>query len=357
MKKKKVLIIPVIIIILMACLIGLCLYMVSPMSKKDTKVVFEVKKFDGDYGMKTLISELKDEKLIKNETFTYYYARLNKFEVKAGTYILHPNMSLREIFEKISDSKNAKADTITITFKEGLNMRGIVSVITKNTKITEEEIYNKLKDQEYIKSLIKNYWFLSEEILNPEIYYPLEGYLAPDTYEFKKDATIEDIFKTMLDQESYVLDTYKVSIDKSNYTIHQLITLASLAEHEGNTLNNRKNIVGVFINRLNNGMSLGSDVTTYYAIQVDMSERDLYQSEIDAVNAYNTRSAAAGGMLPVGPICNPSKEAIDAAVNYNPNSYFFFVADKNNNVYFSKTYEEHEEIINKLIEEGLWYTY
>ena len=356
MKKVKI-IIPIIIILLMGALVGLCFYMVSPVSNKNTKVVFFFFLFEGDYGMKAFISELKDEKLVKNETFTYYYARLNKFDIKAGTYILHPNMSLREIFEKISDSKNAKADTITITFKEGLNMRGIASVITKNTKITEEEIFNKLKDIDYIKSLINEYWFLTDDILDPNIYYPLEGYLAPDTYEFKKDSTIEDIFKKMLDQESDVLDSYKDSLKENSLTIQQIMTLASIAELEGNTLNNRKNIIGVFINRLNNGMSLGSDVTTYYAIGVDMSERDLYQSEIDQVNAYNTRSPQAGGMIPIGPICNPSKEAIDATINYNPNSYFFFVADKNNNIYFSKTYEEHDEIINRLIKEGLWYTY
>ena len=161
----------------------------------------------------------------------------------------------------------------------------------------------------------------------------------------------------MLDQESEILDVYKASIDKSELSIHKIITLASIAELEGNSLNNRKNIVGVFYNRLNNGMSLGSDVTTYYAIGVDMSERDLYQSEIDDVNAYNTRSPQAGGMIPVGPICNPSYESIDATINYNENDYFFFVADKNNNVYFSKTNSEHQEIINRLISEGLWYTY
>ena len=356
MKKVKI-IVPIIIILLMAALVGLCFYLVSPVSNDDTKVVFKVNNFSDKYGMKDLIKDLKNEDLIKNETFTYYYVRLNKFDVEAGTYILYPNMSLREIFNKISDSSNVKEDTIVITFKEGRNMKGVISTITENTNITEEEILNKLKDTEYINSLIKEYWFLTEDILNPNIYYPLEGYLAPDTYEFKKDATIEDIFKKMLDQESDILDTYKSSMDQSTLTINQIVTLASIAELEGNDLNNRKNIVGVFINRLNNGMSLGSDVTTYYAIGVDMSERDLYQSEIDAVNAYNTRSASAGGMIPVGPICNPSAEAIEATVNYNKNDYFFFVADKNNNVYFSKTNEEHQEIINKLINEGLWYTY
>lgn len=356
MKKIKI-IIPIIIILLMAALVGLCLYMVSPVSNKSKKVVFEVKSFEDGYGMKSLISDLKKNNLIRNESFTYYYARLNKFDIEAGTYVLNTNMSLRDIFEKISDSSNVKEDTVTITFKEGLNMKGIISNITSNTNITEEEILNKLKDAEYLNTLIKDYWFLTNDILNPSIYYSLEGYLAPDTYEFKKDATIEDIFKKMLDQESEILDVYKASIDKSNLTIHQIITLASIVELEGNSSNNRKNIMGVFMNRLNNGMSLGSDVTTYYAIGVDMSERDLYQSEIEDINPYNTRSAAAGGMIPVGPICNPSYEAIDATVNYNENSYLFFVADKNNNVYFSKTNEEHQEIINKLIEEGLWYTY
>jgi UPF0755 protein len=356
MKKLKI-IIPIVIVVLMASLIGLCLYFVSPVSKKGKKIIFEVKQFSDKYGMKDLISDLKKDDLIRNESFTYYYVRLNKFDVEAGTYVLNQNMGLRDIFNKISDSSNVKEDTITITFKEGLNMKGIINSITKNTDITEEEIINKLKDQEYLNSLIKDYWFLTEDILNPSIYYPLEGYLAPDTYEFKKDATIEDIFKKMLDQESEILDVYKASIDKSTLTIHQIITLASIAELEGNSSNNRKNIVGVFLNRLNNGMSLGSDVTTYYAIQVDMSERDLYQSEIDDINPYNTRSSAAGGMIPVGPICNPSYESIDATVNYNPNNYYFFVADKNNNVYFSKTNEEHQEMINKLIQEDLWYTY
>ena len=356
MKKIKI-IIPIIIVLLMASLVGLCFYLVSPVSKDGKKVIFEVKNFTDEYGMKTLIKDLKKENLIKNEDFTYYYVRLNKFNVEAGTYVLNQNMSLREIFNKISDSSNVKEDTITITFKEGWNMKGIISAITKNTNITEEDVLNKLKDSEYINSLIKDYWFLTEDILNPGIYYPLEGYLAPDTYEFKKDATIEDIFKKMLDQESEILDVYKASIDKSDLNIHQIMTLASIAELEGNSSNNRKNIVGVFINRLNNGMSLGSDVTTYYAIGVDMSERDLYQSEIDDINPYNTRSSAAGGMIPVGPICNPSYESIDATVNYNPNNYYFFVADKNNNVYFSKTNEEHQEMINKLIQEDLWYTY
>lgn len=130
-----------------------------------------------------------------------------------------------------------------------------------------------------------------------------------------------------------------------------------MVESEGVTLEDRKNIAGVFINRLNKGMSLGSDVTTYYAAKVDMGERDLYMSEINSDNKYNTRSSKNAGKLPVGPICNPSKEAIEASLNYTQNDYLYFVADKNMKVYFTKTDSEHNKKIQELKNSGLWYEY
>ena len=161
----------------------------------------------------------------------------------------------------------------------------------------------------------------------------------------------------MLDQEELVLDKYKTSVDGSSISIHKVMTLASIAELEGKTLEDRKNIVGVFYNRINNHLPLGSDVTTYYASKIDMGERDLYQAEIDNVNSYNTRPMASAGKLPVGPICNPSDEAINAAINYTKNNYFYFVADKNGKVYFSKTDAEHTSTVQKLKNQGLWYNY
>ena len=130
-----------------------------------------------------------------------------------------------------------------------------------------------------------------------------------------------------------------------------------MVEGEGVTLDDRKNIAGVFINRLNNGMSLGSDVTTYYAAKIELGERDLYKSEINSDNPYNTRSQNNIGKLPIGPICNPSSEAIEAVINYTSNDYLYFVADKNMKVYFTKTDSEHNKIINELKSSGLWYEY
>ena len=130
-----------------------------------------------------------------------------------------------------------------------------------------------------------------------------------------------------------------------------------MAEKEANTLEDRKEVIGVFLNRISKGMNLGSDVTTYYAIGVNMGERDLYQKELDSYNPYNTRGPNMGGKLPIGPISSVSKNSIKAALYPSNTDYIFFVADKNGKLYFSKTNYEHEKIINNLKNQGLWFEY
>ena len=100
-------------------------------------------------------------------------------------------------------------------------------------------------------------------------------------------------------------------------------------------------------------MNLGSDVTTYYAFDEEMSS-DLTSEMFNTYNPYNTRSSKMAGRLPVGPICNPSLSSIDAAINPNSSNYLYFVADKNRNVYFTKSATEHEEKVQELKENGDW---
>ena len=104
-------------------------------------------------------------------------------------------------------------------------------------------------------------------------------------------------------------------------------------------------------------MSIGSDVTTYYAARVDMGSRDLYLSEINTYNPYNTRGPEMLGKLPIGPISNVSEQSIKAALYPAKGSYLYFVADKNGKIYFSNTNEEHDKTINSLKKDGLWYEY
>ena len=313
-------------------------------SNKSTEVNFMV---DSGSTYYDVISKLKDEGLIRSELCFKLY-----------TYKLNKNMSVKDIVYVFSKGNTYNPDAIVITFKEGKNMRSIASTISKYTNNTENDVYDKLKDSEYLNSVINEYWFIDETILNGDIYYSLEGYLYPNTYEFKnEDVTVEEIFNVMLEEMNKKISQYKTDILSNEYTPHEIFTLASIVELEGSKSNDRAGIAGVFYNRLNSNQPLGSDVTTYYASKIELNERDLYQAEINDANNYNTRSNYLAGKLPIGPICNPSIESIKAVLYPESHDYYYFVSDVNGKTYFAKTYQEHLQIRDDLIEAGLWYMY
>ena len=328
---------------------GLYQYQVSPTDKSsNAKVEVVIKP-----GMSTsqIASLLKKKYLIKDEFFFKVYMKLNRRDsIKASTYYLSKNMSLDNIVSLLE--KGASNTDISITFKEGKTIKDYAKLLSETTNISEDEFLTKMKDKTYLASLIKSYWFLTDAILDSNIYYGLEGYLAPDTYNFKdKDVTVEEVIKTLLDQEEKNLSPYKDTLSKMN--VHEVLTLASISELEGLKDTDRKLIVGVFQNRLSKGMNLGSDVTTYYAFNQAM-DKDLTSEMFNTYNPYNTRSSAMAGKLPVGPICNPSKESIMASINPTKSDYYYFVADKNGNVYYTKTSSEHSAKVKELKEKGDW---
>ena len=344
------------IIVLIA---GLCLYSygTSAYNKnaKDT-IAFTV---SNDSTYYSIVNDLYDTKLIKSKFIYRVYLKLNPPHntMKAGTYNLSQSMNLKEIIETLGSGETINPNEVKILFQEGLNMRSITKLIVSNTNNTEEDVNTLLKNKDYLKDLINTYWFIDKSILNEDIYYSLEGYLFPNTYTFEnKDVTVKEIFKAMLDETEKQLEPYKEEIEKSGYSAHEILTLASIVELEAVSTDDRKEVAGIFFNRLKNNMSLGSDVTTYYGAKIDMGTRDLYQSEIKAVNAYNTRAdSAMAGKLPIGPICNPSLDAIKAVLEPNKTNKYYFVADKNGKVYYMNTYQEHENKIAELKAAGLWF--
>ena len=337
--------------------ISLCLlynyYIGSVDSKNEKTILVEIKEGNSSSDIAHI---LKEKELIRNEIVFKIYLKLNNInDLKAGYFELNKTMDVKEIVKELGKNSALNPNAVVVLFKEGLNIRGIAKTIAENTNNTEESVYEILEDEEYIDSLIEKYWFLTDEIKNPSIYYPLEGYLFPNTYTLEdKNVSVKDIFKIMLDEMDMRLSKYKDDIENSNYSVHELLTLASLSELEGVKLEDRKNIVGVFYNRIKKNMSLGSDVTTYYAFKVDMSERDLTSKEINTYNAYNTRVPNMNGKIPIGPITNPSKEAIESAIYPNSHDYLYFVADKDRNVYFTKTIAEHDKKVSELKKAGLW---
>ena len=159
---------------------------------------------------------LENEGLIRSTTFFKIHLKLFNIdgkELKAGTYNLNKEMSLREIIDALRKGNNYNEDEISITFREGITMRDVAKVIANNTNNKEEDVMNLLKDTDYLKELITKYWFITEDILDSKIYYSLEGYLFPETYRFQnKDVTVKEIFAKLLDQMDKVLSQYKEDI-------------------------------------------------------------------------------------------------------------------------------------------------
>ena len=349
---KKTALFLIVLILLMALLfLGIYKINTAKVGSSTEAIVVEIQ--DGDNYFK-IASKLKEKELIKSEFFYKLFLKFHRpGKMVLGEYELNQNMNVAQIVKTLGDEKNVKKNNIKLTFREGLNASQMATIIEKNTDIKAEEFLNKISDESYIDSLKDKYWFITDEVKNPQIYYDLEGYLYPDTYILeKKDATLDNILKMILDNTASKLDEVKSGVENSNYSIHQILTLASLVELEASSDADRAKVAGVFYNRLNNKWTLGSDVTTYYSAKKKMTE-SLTQAELDTCNGYNTRCKSMQG-LPVGPIDNPSLSAIKATINPESTDYYYFVADSEKKVYFTKNANEHASIIAKLKKEGKW---
>ena len=349
-KAKPLLFIIILFAFMLVGLGGAWVYLSSPVEAGNEELI-DVEIASGT-GTNKIGEILKEKNLIHSKYMFLVYVKLYKVNnLKAATYQLNKGMNLSEVIETLQNGSTYNPNAIKLTFKEGQRITDFAKTIANNTNNDYNSIITMMKDREYISKLIPNYWFLTDVILDNEIYYPLEGYLAPDTYYFdNKDVSVDDIINTMLKEMDKKLASYKSSIGND---IHKYMTMASIVELEGTNTENRKMIVGVFNNRLNSGMNLGSDVTTYYGLQADM-KNDLTSQQFNTVNAYNTRTNAMIGKLPIGPICNPSLSSIEASVNPTDNDYLFFVADKHGKIYYTKTMKEHEAKIAEIKANGDW---
>ena len=358
MNKKTIVIFGIIGLIVLILVVGIGWYSIGIQATKKDNPETKIIEIEEKTRTEGILDILKKEKLIRSKYAVALYMKLNNVKgLQAGKYEISQDMSAKDILNKIS-SGDVYNENVKITFNEGKNMRWIAKTIEENTVNTEEDVFSLLKDETYIDSLIEKYWFLTEDIKNESIYYPLEGYMYPDTYIFEnKEVSVKTIFNIILNNTDKVLQKYKAEFEQSEKSIHEILTMASIIELEGNDKDSRFGISSVIYNRLKLNMSLGSDVTTYYAMQVDMGERNLYSSEIKTENQYNTRGPNMNGKLPIGPIGNPSEESINAALNPTDSNYLYFVADSNGKIYFSKNYVEHQKIIKDLQKQGLWYEY
>lgn len=363
---KKGLVIFLVIVLILAALAGIGFLIAKgwydsnlEAVNKDAKgetIQIEIEKGIGNSGIASL---LEKNKVIKNATVFKIYMKLNKINnLQAGKYTFDNSKDdVKAVIAKLKAGE-VDDDSVKITFIEGKTLVDYAKLIAEKTDNNLEDIFDLLRNEEYLNSLIEKYWFITDEIKNEDIYYSLEGYLRPDTYVFEnRSISVEEIFNSILDYTDKLLTENKEAIENSGYTVHQILSLASVIEKEASNNEDMPGIAGVFYNRLNTNMSLGSDVTTYYAFNIDLAESDLTTTQINTYNPYNTRGPNMNGKLPVGPICNPSSTAIKAAITPDVSDYYYFVSDKTGKTYFTKNYSEHQKLIQQLKNDGMWFTY
>lgn len=345
--KKKI----IIIIVSLIAILGISVFMFynNGISAVDTdnkeEVIVTVEKGSGT---NTVLNVLEESGLVKNKLCAKVYVKLNNLNnIQANTYILNKSMSIKEIFDTLQNPDFKYLLKSKVQILDGNTIPAVADSIAKYLNITQEEVLDQWSDKEYLQSLINEYWFIDESILNDNLMYPLEGYLYPETYFVtEENPTVESITQLSLDMMSKVLEGYKDQIADLGFTPHEFLSFVSVVERESLFNEDRPMIAGVFMNRLEEGMLLQSDITVNYAWQrtgVKVTN-DLLQ--IDSL--YNTYKYAG---LPVGPISSVSKVTMEACLNYNEHEYFYFFAKEDGTVLYNKTYEDHL----KDVKENLWY--
>ncbi|MDP3487674.1 MAG: endolytic transglycosylase MltG, partial [Bacillota bacterium] len=172
--------------------------------------------------------------------------------------------------------------------------------------------------------------------------YTIEGYLFPDTYEFPVDVQPEQVIRIMAARfNSLIPARYEQSSQKDRYSLHQVVTMASIVEKEAVKQDERARIAGVFYSRLRLQMNLESCATVQYILG---APRKLYFVDLEIVSPYNTYRNPG---LPPGPIASAGLASIEAALNPEEHDYLFFVAKSDGSHIFSKTYNQHLSAIQQ----------
>ncbi len=324
----------------------------------DSSVVKSVQIKPGS-SLSSIASKLYDEGIIRNKFVFQMYADFNDkgSKMQAGTYNLSPAMTMDEIITVLSAGDGGRK-VVKVTFTEGMTVADMADTLA------EKGVFNAAKKDEFLKlcddpyEFSGDYGFIALLIDNPDLQQrkiALEGYLFPDTYEIYADSAPEDVIKKLLDRfdEIYTLD-YEEKAGAMGMSMDQVMALASMIEWEGLPQDFKK-VSAVFHNRLDIDMPLQSGATLRYI--TGLKKLFYSKEELGIESPYNTENNKG---LPPGPVCNPGKQAIEAALfpdeQYVTDKYLYFSnkAPGSGELVFAKTLKEHNRQVDeyKALEEA-----
>jgi UPF0755 protein len=248
-------------------------------------------------------------------------------KLKAGEYPLAAEMTPTEVLDVLVSGKSR---LYRLTIPEGFTLRQVAEEVAAKGLGQADKFIALATSPDYVATL-----HIEAETL--------EGYLFPDTYYFARSASEDTIIRTMVARfnEQFPAE-WRRRAKELHRSIHEIVTLASIIEKETGVPSERPIIASVFDNRLHKGMRLESDPTVIYGIP-DF-DGNIKRSDLATPTPYNTYKIRG---LPPGPIANPGREAIKAALYPAKTDYLFFVSKKNNTHHFSTNIREHQNAVRK----------
>ena len=326
---------------LLACVGWLMVNDVCALNKEPLTATVKVERGDsvGD-----VTNKLKDAGLIESKLlFRVFAAIFNGDEIiSPGTYELDTDMDFRCLIHSMVTSESiVPPGVVMVTIPEGYTVMQTIAVLAENGVCSEEDLIEAAKNHVFTE-------FDFVDNVNLGDITRLEGYLAPDTYEFFEDEAPELALSRLLENFAYWMNVeVRDDIIKSGYTLDEIVTMASLIEKEAiGDDEERKNIGSVLYNRIENpsfetyGL-LQLDSTIYYILRSQGLLDEEFSTSIES--GYNTYLYPG---LPVGAICNPSRSALMAAVYPNDTDYYYFAYGIDNVSHFFYDYNEHLNFVN-----------
>ncbi len=294
-----------------------------------TKVQVEIEKGMGA----NVVARLLEEKGVIGGRIPFiisYRLFFHPQKIKAGEYVLTSPLRTKEVLEILT---KGRVYLHSVTIPEGLTAREIAPLLAPLLADGEEGFVKAIRDPGPILSL------------DPEAQ-SLEGYLFPETYSFPKNISSDNAVQAMTGQFRTVFDgAWAARGDSFRMSIRQVVILASLIEKETSVPEEKRLVSAVFHNRLRIGMKLDCDPTIIYALkQNGLFDGNLTKRDMALDSPYNTYRHAG---LPPGPICNPGKEALEAAVHPAPENYLYFVSRNDGLHHFSRTLSEHQNAVRR----------
>lgn len=279
--------------------------------------------------LRTTADKLQQANLIKSRLKFILIARIKGLDkhLKAGEYLLSAAMTPRQILEIMV---KGEVNLHKLTVPEGYNIHQI-AVLVENAQFGSKIDFIKTATD----TVLAGKYGLEAA--------SFEGYLFPDTYFFPQEVTMEQIVSTMVNRFWSVFTTeWKVRAKDLGFTVHQIVTLASIIEKETGAAFERPIISSVFHNRLKKKMRLESDPTVIYGI--NNFDGNLTRNHLSTHSPYNTYKIKG---LPAGPIANPGRASLEAALYPEKSVFIYFVSKKDNTHYFSTTLKEHNQAVRK----------